>query len=96
MPVYPEASTERELAFADPPEFMNGVAAMGDASGPVETRPYRRLEVLRSSREPGAVRVVPGQLPTFERAYLVNELRRITLTAGLLFAVIVGLAFLLR
>jgi hypothetical protein len=96
VPAYPDSLDEVEPVFADPPNFMNGVAGMGDASGPVETRPARRLELLRSSREQASVRVVPGQLPTFERAYLVGELRRIALTAGSLLAVIIVLALVLR
>jgi hypothetical protein len=39
---------------------------------------------------------VPGQLPVFERAYLVGELRRIALTAGSLLAIIIVLAIVLR
>ena len=58
----------------------------------------RRLQLLtqRRSEAQAAVRVVPGQLPTFERAFLVSELRRIVVTAGALLALIVVLAIVLR
>lgn len=61
-------------------------------------RPLRRLEQLRATREhahPGS-RALPGQLPTFERAYLVGELQRIAVTAGALFVLLVLLAVLMR
>jgi hypothetical protein len=53
------------------------------------------MESLSGNRE-AAIRVIPGQLPTFERAYLVKELRQILLTAGSLLAVIIALSFVLR
>lgn len=93
MPVAPEAAPLPKPVFADPP--VGDVNGFG-ASGPVDTRPHRRLELLTRSREQAAVRVVPGQLPTFERAFLVSELRRITVTAGSLFALIILLAIVLR
>ena len=83
---------ESEPTFADPPAFVHPSAQ----SGPVDTRPHRRLELLTRAREQTVVRVIPGQLPTFERAYLVNELRRITMTAGVLLAIIILLAIILR
>jgi hypothetical protein len=90
-----------EPNFADEPTFMQSTtyAAATGATGPVDTRPRpagRRLELLRSNREGGAVRVTPGQLPTYERGFLQDELRRITLTAGGLLAVILALTVLLR
>jgi len=89
---YPE-----EPAFVQDPVNGFGAAAFG-ASGPVDTRPRvgRRLELINRSSEQAAVRVVPGQLPVFERAYLVGELRRIALTAGSLLAIIIVLAIVLR
>lgn len=89
--------------FANEPASISGLAGV-DASGPVETRPWRarrtsRLETLRRGREPSTtagVRTVPGQLPVFERAYLIRELRQITITAGGLLAIIVVLTLLLR
>jgi hypothetical protein len=60
-------------------------------------RPGRRVESLRApaTTQLGA-RVVPGQLPTFDRAYLVRELRQITLTFAGLLGVIIVLAIVLR
>jgi len=86
------APLAEEPTFAEPP-----VAEVpGYTANVVGTRPLRRLEQLRASREQTAVRVVPGQLPTYERAYLVGELRRIALTAGSLFALLIVLTILLR
>ncbi|HLF71395.1 MAG TPA: hypothetical protein VI759_04520 [Dehalococcoidia bacterium] len=90
-------------SFADEPASLSGLAG-ADASGPVETRPWRarrtsRLEALRRGREPGTaggIRTVPGQLPVFERAYLIRELRQIMITAGGLLAIIIVLTILLR
>lgn len=58
----------------------------------------RRLEQLRRSSvgEHAGPRVIAGQLPTFERSYLVSELRRIAITSGLLLTLIIVLAFVLR
>jgi hypothetical protein len=62
----------------------------------VEARPRRRLELLQQSREPSSLRTIPGQLPTFEHAYLMRELRTIgTISAGLL-GVIIVLTIILR
>lgn len=79
-----------EPAFADTPAFV----PPSSGSGPIDTRPRRRLEMLQRA-EP-QVRVVPGQLPTFEKGYLKHELRQITLTAGSLLALIIVLAVVLR
>ena len=37
-----------------------------------------------------------GQLPTFERSYIVDELRRIAIISGSLFAFVIVLAIVLR
>ena len=81
-----------------------------DATGPVETRaawigstaqgqqrqPGRRVAQLRrGAMEPGT-RIAAGQLPTFTAGYLSEELRRIAITAGSLFAVIIVLAIIMR
>lgn len=63
----------------------------GASRGPRTPRAPRPLEAPR----PSAQRVA-GQLPTFERAYLMEELRRITMTAGSLLILIVVLALVLR
>ena len=89
-----------EPNFADEPVFAGGTLA--GASGPVDTRPQprpgRRLEMLRgnTNRDMATARVTPGQLPTYERSYLMDELRRISLITGGLLGVILGLTVLLR
>lgn len=62
----------------------------------VEARPRRRLEMLTRSQDSPVVRVSAGQLPTYERAYLLGELRRIAIVSGLLLTLIVVLAIVLR
>jgi hypothetical protein len=56
----------------------------------------RRLELVTRDREQTVVRVIPGQLPTFERSYLISELRRIGMISGSLLALIIVLTVLLR
>jgi len=80
-----------------------------DVSGPVQVPGYGRDPVgpipipgggARTPRPTSAPRAgtirAAGQLPTFERAYLVEELRRIAMTAGGLLALIIVLTILLR
>jgi hypothetical protein len=70
----------------------------------VETRPQwtpapragRRLEQVTRTRDQLTTRIVPGQLPTFERSYLVSELRRIAIISTSLLALIIVLTFVLR
>ena len=94
--------------FADSVAAPDATAQWGSA-GPVETRPQwiagtgrqrqpgRRMAELRSAASgPGATRIAAGQLPTFERGYLREELRRIAITAGSLFAIIIVLAIVMR
>jgi hypothetical protein len=90
-----EAPRDVEPVFADEPAFMG---LPGGATGPIDTRPRvgRRLELINRSTEQAAIRVVPGQLPIIEHAYLITELRRIAMTAGSLLAIIIVLAILLR
>ncbi|HLF79228.1 MAG TPA: hypothetical protein VJB57_17240, partial [Dehalococcoidia bacterium] len=92
-----DAGPELEPNFADEPLNRMGVAGLGN-SGPVDTSPRvgRRLELVNRSREQVAVRVIPGQLPTFERSYLINELRRIAVISTGLLALIIVLAVVLR
>jgi hypothetical protein len=105
------AAPEERTDLAGNPIFADDVAvpvAAYDAAGPVETRPQwiggsvaqrrpgrRQAQLRRTGLEPG-VRVAAGQLPTFERGYLVDELRRIVITAGSLFAVVIVLAIIMR
>jgi hypothetical protein len=63
---------------------------------PMPTRPPRsRPQPVQPAARPGTLRAA-GQLPTFERAYLVEELRRIAITAGGLLGLIIILALVLR
>jgi hypothetical protein len=116
----PEAEPPTDLdgnpIFADNVGYVTGAsAALGGASGPVETRPHwigsqaqqqtrqpgRRLAQLRgtastASNAERAPRVTAGQLPTFAAGYLSEELRRIAITAGSLFVLIIVLAVVMR
>ena len=89
-----------EPTFADEPTSMQGMPAYMGARPPVDTAPQRRtgrrVELLRQNREGTSVRVVPGQLPTYERAFLTDELRRIAITAGGLLIFIIALYIILR
>ncbi|HXH23338.1 MAG TPA: hypothetical protein VNN10_15060 [Dehalococcoidia bacterium] len=80
-----------------------------DVSGPVQVPAYGREPVgpiplaasgARAGHPPATARMSParaaGQLPTFERAYLVEELRRIGVISASLLGVIVLLAIFLR
>jgi hypothetical protein len=82
-------------AFAETPaeDDVTSVAARAD---PVATRPRRRLEVVQRTHEPVSLRTLPGQLPTFERAYMVRELRTIGVISTSLLALIILLTFVLR
>jgi len=95
--------------FADPVAAPDATAQWGSA-GPVETRPQWIGSAGRQQRQPGrrmaelrggasgqgAARIVAGQLPTFERGYLREELRRIAITAGSLFGIIILLTIVMR
>jgi hypothetical protein len=59
-------------------------------------RQHRRLDQVRGVETAGGVRIVPGQLPTFERRYLVRELRQIGLISSSLLALIIALTVILR
>ena len=86
--------TQPEPVFADEPVFV----APSAQSGPVDTRPGRRVEALRRSQAPAASgsRAAVGQLPSFDHGYLMGEIRRIgVITVGLL-GLIVALAVVMR
>ena len=87
------------VILPEAPQFAEEPAAMvapGVQGEPVPARARRRLEALTRTTDATAVRTAPGQLPTFDRAYLVDELRRITITAGALLALIIVLTVILR
>src|ERR671918_3193682 len=83
----PPADADGNPIFAGETADWSSATAGFTPTGPVETRPHwigsqtvrregRRRAELRGGAT-GQVRVTPGQLPTYERAYLVNELQRI-------------------
>jgi hypothetical protein len=95
--------------FADDVAMADASAAY-TGPGPVETRPEwigqtgqprrqpgRRTAQLRQrGMSEGAARIMAGQLPTFERSYIHDELRRIAIISGSLFALIIVLAVVMR
>jgi hypothetical protein len=86
--VFAEPSSLPEPAFprSDPPLPASSPARAG-----------RRMGALRVPEERSiAARAVPGQLPTFERAYLMRELRQIGTISMALLALIVVLTVILR
>jgi hypothetical protein len=102
----PRADLDGNPIYASETADWSSATAGYSPTGPVETRPHwigtqtarregRRRAELRGGAA-GQVRVTPGQLPTYERAYLVNELQRIGIISGSLLAVIIVLAIVLR
>jgi hypothetical protein len=75
----------------------SGAEALTPEPAPtVARRPQRRLDLVRQTRESVPLRSLPGQLPTYNRAYLVSELRTIGLVTASLLATIILLAVVLR
>ena len=79
------------------PGWISGPRPADEARRPTG----RRLEQLRRSASgehagPGTGRIIAGQLPTFERSYLVSELRRIFITSGALLTLIIILNFVMH
>ena len=94
--------------FADDVAVPSATAHFG-VTGPVETRPEwigrtapprqpgrRSAQLRQRGTSEGAARIMAGQLPTFERAYIADELRRIAIISGVLFALIIVLAIVMR
>ena len=77
------------------PEWINTPRSSAEARRPTG----RRLEQLRrssSGEHATGGRIIAGQLPTFERSYLVSELRRIFITSGALLTLIIILNFVMH
>jgi hypothetical protein len=106
----PKTDQDGQPIFADPPVYPDAFSPYG-TTGPVETRPHwigstdagrtpgrRRLEQLRRSAGETVPtgRVATGQLPLYDRSYLIGELRRIGITSTVLLGVIIVLALVLR
>jgi hypothetical protein len=85
-------ATMSDAYLAPEPDSVGGFGQRSPV-GPVAVAPE---PAIRRAETRTAVVRSTGQLPTFERAYLVNELRQIGITAGGLLAFIVVLAVLLR
>jgi hypothetical protein len=95
--------------FADSVAMPAGNLGSGGGGGPVETRPHwiggtapqrqpgrRTAQLRRGAAAATPSRAAAGPLPSFERAFLVSELRRITLISAALFGVIIVLTLVLR
>lgn len=107
QPEEQRTDSDGQPIFADEPALPAATAHYG-STGPVETRshwiggtseqrtPGRRTARLRSGASEAAARVTLGQLPTFERAYITDELRRIAIISGSLFALLIVLALVMR
>ena len=67
-----------------------------DLTAEAERRPRRRLDRVAQTHEGSGVRVTPGQLPIFERGYLIRELKQIGVISAALFALTILLAIVLR
>ena len=73
------------------------VMAVPTGAAPVATRTRRRLEEVTRAHEGVILRTHhAGELPTFERSYLVRELTQIAITSGLMLAIIIVLWLLMR
>jgi hypothetical protein len=71
-------------------------AAIVPATPVATPRMGRRLEAATRSREGYVGRTVAGQLPTFERAYLVRELTQIAVISGSLLLLLIVLWVVMR
>ncbi|MPZ50195.1 MAG: hypothetical protein GEU75_13015 [Dehalococcoidia bacterium] len=90
----PETVADEAVYAAEPVFAAESEAPM---TSPIATRTRRRLELVQRSRESVTpVRNVPGGLPTFERVYLMNELKTIGIISTVLLALILVLAVVLR
>jgi hypothetical protein len=84
-------------AFESPGVFTPAEPAVPLSRSPVAAVPLGELQAGRRLAEAraGVVRQT-GQLPTFEHAYLVRELRQIGITSTVLLGLILILTILLR
>ena len=93
------ATSSEGLATAAGPtvDSFNSGSPAAAAATPTPVRQRRRLEAVRGPTEVTTVyRANPGQLPTFDRHYLMRELFQIGWMSGLLLGVIIFLAIVLR
>ena len=87
--VSPSPVVAEEPARVDLPQAASAPSA-------VEARPRRRLELIQQTREAPTLRTIPGQLPTYEHAYLMRELRTIGTISTALLGLIIVLTIVLR
>ena len=84
------------LDVSGPIQVATGMSRDPVGPIPMPARPApSRPQAPATPARPGTLRAA-GQLPTFERGYLLEELRRIAMTAGGLLALIIVLAVVLR
>lgn len=88
-----ESQAFRNLAEAEAAAVPMTATATPVAAAP---RMGRRLEAATRSREGFGGRTAPGQLPTFERSYLIRELTQIAAISGSLLLLIIVLAVIMR
>jgi hypothetical protein len=83
------------------PATDGGETDLIEAASPVAATPAapvigRRLRAVQQAREGFAPRSHPGELPTYERTFLVRELTQISIVAGSLLALIIVLWLVMR
>ncbi len=87
-----ESEAFKELAQAEA-----GAVPMTATAVPLAApRMGRRLAAASRSSDSYSGRSVPGQLPTFERSYLVRELTQIGVISGALLALLIVLWVVMR
>jgi hypothetical protein len=87
-----ESQTFRNLAEAEA-----GAVPLSPTAAPVAApRMGRRLAAATGAREGYSGRTLPGQLPTFERAYLIRELTQIAVISGSLLLLLIVLWVVMR
>lgn len=84
-----ESQTFQDLAEAEAAVVPASPATAGPRMG-------RRLQAATRVRESYGSRAATGQLPTFERAYLVRELTQIAVISGALLALLLVLWVVMR
>jgi hypothetical protein len=92
------ANAEASAAYTGPGPVETRPEWIGSASQETARRkPGRRTAQLRQrGTSEGAARIAAGQLPTFEHAYIADELRRIVTISGVLFTLVIVLAIVMR
>ena len=90
---------EEAPVLAEPALMADSAFLRSERAAPATSpaRLGRRTGALRAPEERAiAARAIPGQLPTFERSYLMRELRQIGTISTALLALIIVLTIILR